>query len=90
VIEPAALGVPVMFGPAHGNAREAAALVAAGGGAVISKAEDIGDVVRVWLAEDGPGRAAAEFVVSRAGGAERNARIILDFLPVDARRAGRP
>jgi 3-deoxy-D-manno-octulosonic-acid transferase len=90
VIEPAALGVPVMFGPAHGNAREAAALVAAGGGAVISKAEDIGDVVRAWLAADGPGRAAAEFVVSRAGGAERNARIILDFLPVDARRAGRP
>ncbi|HUF68819.1 MAG TPA: glycosyltransferase N-terminal domain-containing protein [Longimicrobiales bacterium] len=90
VIEPAALGVPVMFGPAHGNAREAAALVAAGGGALISKAEDIGDVVRAWLAADGPGRAAAEFVVSRAGGAERNARIILDFLPVDARRANRP
>src|SRR5690606_21232516 len=32
VVEPAARGVPVLFGPRHGNAREAEALRAAGGG----------------------------------------------------------
>ncbi|MGH7505005.1 MAG: 3-deoxy-D-manno-octulosonic acid transferase, partial [Longimicrobiales bacterium] len=35
VVEPAALGKPVMFGPRHGNAREADELVAEGGAVVV-------------------------------------------------------
>jgi 3-deoxy-D-manno-octulosonic-acid transferase len=87
VVEPAALGLPVMFGPAHGNAREAAALVAAGGGAVVSMPADVDNVTGRWLSDEAPGQAAAEFVRSRAGGADRNARIILDFLGATANPA---
>jgi 3-deoxy-D-manno-octulosonic-acid transferase len=89
VVEPAALGLPVMFGPALGNAREAAGLVAAGGGAVVSNASTAAAVANRWLADASSGRAAAEFVRARAGGAERNARIILDFLPAGRKRPER-
>jgi 3-deoxy-D-manno-octulosonic-acid transferase len=36
VLEPAAFGVPVLFGPKHRNAREASALVHAGGAVVVA------------------------------------------------------
>jgi 3-deoxy-D-manno-octulosonic-acid transferase len=36
VLEPAAFGVPVLFGPKHRNAREASALVHAGGAVVVT------------------------------------------------------
>lgn len=89
VIEPAALGLPVMFGPRPGNAREAAELVAAGGGASVTTAVELSEVMARWSNDPAPGLAAREFVASRAGGAERNARIILDFIPGAKAQAGR-
>lgn len=88
VIEPAALGLPVMFGPEFGNAREAARLVESGGGAVVTSSEDVAEVVTHWLDDSSPGRAAREFVNARTGGARRNARIILDFLPAPEQQPG--
>lgn len=81
VAEPAALGVPVLFGPRHGNAIEATELANCGGGAVV----DAGDALRArltqWLEEPGLrariGRAARAFTQERAGGAEANARLLL-------------
>ncbi len=84
VVEPAALGVPVLFGPRHGNAREAAALAAAGGGFVVEGAGDVESWIRRF-AEDGnahaaAGSAAAAYVRTETGAAERNAALILSRL----------
>ncbi|CAN5724881.1 glycosyltransferase N-terminal domain-containing protein [soil metagenome] len=85
VIEPAALGVPVLYGPRHGNAREAQLLADAGGGTVARSTAEI----RAALAalHDDPlhrrhtGDAARAFVAAHAGGADRNAHLILRHLP---------
>jgi 3-deoxy-D-manno-octulosonic-acid transferase len=84
VVEPAALGVPVLFGPAHGNAREAAALVEEGGGFVVRSTADIGMRVRTFA--DDPASAAAAGALARAwvrdetGAAGRNADLVVECL----------
>jgi len=89
VVEPAALGVPVLFGPRHRNAREAAELEWAGGGSRVRSARELADAL-LRLARDPAGRreggeAARAYVRSRAGGAEKNAALLLELLG-----AGRP
>lgn len=85
VVEPAALGVPVVCGPRHGNAREAEALVAEGGAFIVNDTESA--VVRLaelrvdTEARIRAGRAAASFVSARLGGAAANADLIAQFLP---------
>jgi 3-deoxy-D-manno-octulosonic-acid transferase len=91
VLEPAALGRPVAFGPRHGNAREAAELVAAGGAVAAPDAEALESAVRRWLAapaaRHAAGAAARAYVESKLGGAERNARLVLELLePAGGRR----
>lgn len=84
VVEPAALGVPVLFGPHHGNAREAADLLAERAGFAIESASDLTDVLRRLTsgpdARRAAGERAREFVRSRLGGAEANARLIAALL----------
>jgi 3-deoxy-D-manno-octulosonic-acid transferase len=84
VVEPAALGVPVMFGPRHGNAREADRLARAGGGFVVSGASDMAALLQRLGTDTDARRAAADaaraFVDAHAGGAEGNARLILEHL----------
>ncbi len=84
VVEPAALGVPVLFGPAHGNAREADALVEAGGGWVVEDPSSFEDRMRRLLEKEGSAREAGararEYVRSETGAAERNAALILEGL----------
>jgi 3-deoxy-D-manno-octulosonic-acid transferase len=84
VVEPAALGVPVAFGGAVGNAREALDLAAAGGGVVIRDAAALAGTLRTWL-NDADARvraanAAAGFVAARLGGARRNAELLVSLL----------
>ena len=84
VVEPAALGVPVLFGPRHGNAREAAGLAEAGGGFVVEGPGDVEARIRA-LSEDPEalaraGAAASSYVRSEAGAARRNAALILEGL----------
>lgn len=80
VAEPAALGVPTLFGPRSGNALEAHELAAAGGGIVIEAAQSLRAAVAAWL--DDPvrraaaGNAARTFARARAGGADGNARLL--------------
>lgn len=80
VIEPAALGVPVLYGPAHGNAREAADLAGAGGGFVVHDRDGLAKRLVILLndatAHDLAGTAAMEFVQSRLGGAEANGLLL--------------
>lgn len=84
VVEPAALGVPVLFGPAHGNAREAGELAHVGGGYVVEGPGDVETHVRRMI--DDPAAAAAaggrarSFVQGETGAAVRNAELILGAL----------
>lgn len=82
VIEPAALGIPVLFGPRHGNAREASELRDAGGGFEVVDVADCADRLTALLADPAPraraGGAAAAYVRSRLGGAAANAALILE------------
>lgn len=84
VIEPAAIGVPVLFGPNHGNAREAGALAAAGGGFVVEGAGGLEDRLRELMDEPirirSLGESARAYVESETGAAARNAELILERL----------
>jgi 3-deoxy-D-manno-octulosonic-acid transferase len=84
VVEPAALGVPVAFGGAVGNAREALELAGVGGGVVVRDAAELAATLRTWLGDaDARTRAAdaaAGFVAARLGGARRNAELIVRLL----------
>jgi 3-deoxy-D-manno-octulosonic-acid transferase len=81
VVEPAALGVPVLFGPRHGHAREAALLAAAGGGFEVTQAAEFGAMLELLhsdpLRRRSAGTAARTFVAAHIGGADRNAGVVL-------------
>jgi len=80
VIEPAALGVPVVTGPRAGNSGEAIGLRAAGGAALEQDSESIRARLNEWLDDAGAGRRARAFVESRLGGAARNAALVARLL----------
>jgi 3-deoxy-D-manno-octulosonic-acid transferase len=85
VVEPAALGVPVVFGPHLGNAKEAGRLAAAGGGFIVRNGEELQDTLRRLrrdpLERERAGAAARAFVSSRTGGAARSAALLVEGLP---------
>jgi 3-deoxy-D-manno-octulosonic-acid transferase len=84
VVEPAALGVPVVYGPHHGNAREAARLADAGGGVIVNDARELEDVLARMLDDAGArvrsGAAARAFVESHRGGAAAGAALVIEWL----------
>jgi 3-deoxy-D-manno-octulosonic-acid transferase len=83
VVEPAALAVPVVYGPRHGNAREAERLRQAGGGFVIGDAARLAATLsRLFGDPDArahAGAAARRFVERDRGGAEASAQLILRY-----------
>ncbi len=84
VVEPAALGIPVLFGPTHGNAREAGELRNAGGGFMVSNASDLAAAIVRFVenpeARKTAGEAALAYVRSRLGGADRNAALVVELI----------
>jgi 3-deoxy-D-manno-octulosonic-acid transferase len=84
VLEPAAYGSPVLFGPRHERSREAAKLVQAGGGASIKGAADLAIRLGDWLgspaSRDLAGSAAREMVENGTGAAERSFELITALL----------
>ncbi|MGH7652610.1 MAG: 3-deoxy-D-manno-octulosonic acid transferase [Gemmatimonadaceae bacterium] len=84
VLEPAAFGVPVLFGPRHENSRDAVKLVAAGGGASVSGEADLTLRLREWLgslpARDAAGAAARSMVQDGTGAAERSFALVSALL----------
>jgi 3-deoxy-D-manno-octulosonic-acid transferase len=61
VLEPAAAGVPVAFGPHTENAGDAAArLLAAGGARQVADCEALGAVLEEWFASPATARSAGE------------------------------
>ena len=52
VMEPAALAKPVVFGPTVQNAREASLLMDRGGAKRVHDAQQLADVIRMWLKDE--------------------------------------
>lgn len=84
VLEPAAFGAPVLFGPRHEKSREAAKLIHAGGGAAIKGAADLAIRLGDWLGSPASrelaGSAAREMVQNGVGAAERSFELITALL----------
>ncbi len=82
VLEPAAHGLPVVFGPNHFAYSEAAGLLGAGGGAVAADPASLLSVLDDWLQNDvartACGEAARRVVEQGGGAALRTARFILE------------
>ena len=84
VLEPAVLGVPVIYGPRHANAVEATHLIERGAGIVASGLEALEGGLARWL-EDGEARAkagaaAAGYVRENLGAGRRNAELVVELL----------
>ena len=84
VLEPAAFGAPVLFGPRHANAREAAELVSAAGAFEVGDESDLRERLRS-LIDDAvhrrtAGDAARAYVHANLGAAERGAEIVETLL----------
>lgn len=97
VLEPAACGVPVLFGPRWQSSREAGLLVAAKGGISIATADSAGAAVELaaawsrWLAEPTlrteAGRQARAVITRGLGAGERSAALVIEMVGAGA---GRP
>ena len=85
VLEPAAFGAPVLFGPRHQNSRDAGLLLSSGGGRVVSDVADFARIVSDWLTNDSSrataGAAARSLVESGLGAADRSVRLVERLLP---------
>lgn len=85
VLEPAAYGAPVAFGPRNRNARDAGLLEDADGGATVRDQHDIEDVFSRWLGSADAARTAGgharALVDGGRGAAERSWTLIERLLP---------
>jgi 3-deoxy-D-manno-octulosonic-acid transferase len=84
VLEPAALGVPVAFGPRWQESRDAAGLLAAGGARSCGDSAELARTLQEWLSGDEArleaGRAAESFVRAGLGAARRSVRLVTELL----------
>jgi len=84
VIEPAAHGLPVAFGPHRHVSHEAGLLLEAGGGFVVKTTDDLEGLWRTWL--DDPERyriasvAAGDLVRSREGASDRLMELLEPYI----------
>lgn len=87
VLEPAVCGLPVIFGPRHGNAVEAIRLLEAGAAACARDREEASRQLRSWL--DDPNRLAAasatalEQVEQQRGATARNLDLLVRVAALD-------
>ena len=84
VLEPAAFGAAVLFGPQHDNSRDAALLRAAGGAVVARDARELERRLEEWLADPAAGAAAGTaaraVVAAGLGAAERSVALVRRLL----------
>ena len=86
VLEPAAFGSPVLFGPRVANSRDAELLVRNGGGAMVRDSAALRDRLRTWLSPDGAtarqvaGDHARHLVERGLGAADRATDLVLGLL----------
>jgi len=81
VIEPAAAGVPVLFGPRHGGSRDARLLLEAGGARAADDRPALAAALEGWLTDEtarAAAGAAARAVVERGkGAADRSLQLVI-------------
>jgi 3-deoxy-D-manno-octulosonic-acid transferase len=79
-LEPAAFGVPVLFGPRYQGSRDAVQLIAAGGAYAVTSATDLARRLRAWAVDDrgrrDAGARARDVVRQGLGAATRSAAIV--------------
>ncbi|MFI5232617.1 MAG: 3-deoxy-D-manno-octulosonic acid transferase [Gemmatimonadales bacterium] len=84
VIEPAAFGVPVIFGPRHTASRDAGLLLECGGGFSAATASEIAARTIAMFADSGArdaaGKQARELVENGRGAADRSAALVEGLL----------
>jgi 3-deoxy-D-manno-octulosonic-acid transferase len=84
VLEPAAYGAPVLFGPRNEKSRDPQKLIEAGGGAQITATADLAIRLASWLgspaARDAAGNAAKTVVMNERGAAERSFELVRSLL----------
>jgi 3-deoxy-D-manno-octulosonic-acid transferase len=84
VIEPAALGVPLVFGPRWRSSRDAGLLLEAGAAAAAPDATALAGIIAEWLTNESAraaAGAAARAVVERGlGAAERSLGLVLELV----------
>lgn len=80
VLEPAAFGAPVLFGPRHANSRDAGLLVECGGGVAVRDADALAEAIAIALGEPDTraraGAAARSLVEQGLGAADRSAALV--------------
>jgi 3-deoxy-D-manno-octulosonic-acid transferase len=85
VLEPAAFGAPVLFGPRYGMSRDARLLLAGGGGASAGDAASIRARLVTWLGDPDrraeSGSAARALVRAGLGAAKRSFDLVARLLP---------
>jgi 3-deoxy-D-manno-octulosonic-acid transferase len=85
VLEPAAFGVPVLFGPRYTASRDARLLLAGGGGVSASDSQAIARQLVVWLGDDADrseaGSRARALVRAGLGAARRSFDLVARLLP---------
>ena len=86
VIEPAAFGAPVTFGPRHGASRDAALLLTAGGASAVADAPALHRILERWCDPADPsarrntGDAARAVVARNVGAADASTALVLSLL----------
>jgi 3-deoxy-D-manno-octulosonic-acid transferase len=84
VLEPAAFGAPVAFGPLHAGSRDASLLIEAGGGESVATVDEAIEVLLTWLADastrDVAGSAARALVDHGTGAAERSYGLVMELI----------
>ena len=84
VLEPAAFGAPVLFGPRYTASRDAALLVDRGGGASVADVGELTECLVSWLGDPAPrgraGERARALVRSGIGAAERSFALVQRLL----------
>jgi 3-deoxy-D-manno-octulosonic-acid transferase len=84
VLEPAAFGTPVLFGPRIERSSDPAKLIECGGGAMVTGETDLSLRLADWLgsmaARDTAGAAARDMVESGLGAAERSFALVTSLL----------
>jgi len=80
VLEPAAAGTPVVFGPRHHSARAAEGLLAAGGAKTVQDVSALASALEEWLNDaakrEHSGRCAFGYIDARRGTAARTASLL--------------
>jgi 3-deoxy-D-manno-octulosonic-acid transferase len=84
VLEPAAFGIPVVFGPRHRNSREAALLIKAGGADAVGSSDELTETLVHWLSDSAlaqqVGARARAFVEQGAGATEQSVAMAMELI----------